>query len=357
MLSKNTPIDFKDQSLFVGIDVHKKQWKVQVLGEYSSFRSFSQPADSQALINYLGRNFPGASIRCAYEAGFSGFGLYRDLTHAGIECLVVHPADVPISDKEKRTKSDTVDANKLAKHLRAKSLTGIYVPPEQIESFRSLVRLRQRFVRDRTRTKNRIKHFLLFNGITAPDQIGSWTKAYMNWLADLTFPYASSKEVLDRLLAILQAIETQIAQINASLVRSSKQAPINTQIELLRSVPGIGLTTALIIYAELYDMSRFSSAEKLCSFIGLVPHMSSSGERTYTGSLTVRGNKWIKAALIESAWIAITKDSVMLQQYTRYRNRMGGNKAIVRIAKKLLIRLRRVLMDQQPYQLGFNKAN
>lgn len=352
MLSKNTTIDFEEQSLFVGIDVHKKQWKVQVLGEYSSFCSFSQPADPQVLIKYLNRNFPGASIRCAYEAGFSGFKLYRELTHAGFECLVVHPADVPTSDKEKRTKSDAIDAGKLSKHLRAKSLTGIYVPPMQIVSLRHLIRLRQRFTRDRTRIKNRIKHLLMFQGVSTPGEIGNWTKAHIAWLSDLRFSHTPTKEVMDSLLQILHEYDQQLAKIKRSLVELRKQQPLKSQIDLLRSVPGVGLATALIIYVELYDMKRFSSAERLCSYVGLIPHMASSGERSYTGSITVRGNKWIKSAIIESAWIAIRKDPALLQCYTAYRRRMEGNKAIVRIAKKLLKRIRRVLLDQQPYQLG-----
>ena len=81
-------LDFSNQSIFVGIDVHLKQWKITILGEHCSFKTFSQPSNSKILINHLNSNFPNASIKCAYEAGFSGFGLYYDLLEEGIDCIV-----------------------------------------------------------------------------------------------------------------------------------------------------------------------------------------------------------------------------------------------------------------------------
>jgi transposase len=112
------------------------------------------------LVKYLHRNFPGAKYRCVYEAGYFGFWIHDALQQQGIECYVVHPADVPTKDKERRNRSDRVDARKLARNLRSDELTPLYVPTRKAVEARSLVRTRSQFVKKQTRCKNQIKGML-----------------------------------------------------------------------------------------------------------------------------------------------------------------------------------------------------
>ena len=105
-------IDFTGKKIYVGIDVHKKNWTVAICTEQTNYRPFGQDACATHLINYLKEKFPGADIICAYEAGFSGFSLQEALTDAGIQCLVVHAADIPTTNKESEFKTDKRDAKK-----------------------------------------------------------------------------------------------------------------------------------------------------------------------------------------------------------------------------------------------------
>lgn len=151
--------DFSGKNLFIGIDVHKKSWTVTILTEHVEHKTFTQPPDSKALTAYVRKHFPGAAVVCVYEAGFSGFWLCRQLKAAGFECLVVHPADVPTTDKEHRTKSDRIDSRKLAQSLRARQLRGVWVPSPVQQQKRSLSRCRHVLMRDLRRYKNRISAF------------------------------------------------------------------------------------------------------------------------------------------------------------------------------------------------------
>src|SRR6218665_1128536 len=109
---------FEDQSIYVGIDYHKKSWKVTILGEHSEHKVMSCNPDAEGLSNYLHRTFPGAIYHAVYESGFSGFSACRELNSLGINCIVVHAADVPTSHKDKIQKTDKADSRKLAKLLR-----------------------------------------------------------------------------------------------------------------------------------------------------------------------------------------------------------------------------------------------
>ena len=120
-------------------------------------------------------------------------------------------------------------------------------------------------------------------------------------------------------------------------------------IELLRSIPGIGILTAMIILTEIEAINRFDNFDKFCSFIGLVPTTHSSGEKDIIGEITHRGNNFLRSAIVECAWIAVRKDITLNKSYHDYCRRMEPNKAIIRISRKLLNRIRYVLKNNQPY--------
>ena len=117
-MGKFNKLDFTGQSIYVGIDVHKKSWNVTIYVESIEHKTFSMPAVSVVLSKYLIKNFPGAKYYCAYEAGYSGFWIHDELQKRHMDCCVVNPADVPTKDKERRLKNDRIDSRKLAKSLR-----------------------------------------------------------------------------------------------------------------------------------------------------------------------------------------------------------------------------------------------
>jgi len=135
-------IDFKDKDLFIGLDVHKKSWSVTIVVEGMEHRTFTQPPDPLTLNNYLQRMFPGGSYFSAYEAGFCGYGIHRELIALGIKNIVINAADIPTSQKDKLQKRDPVDSRKIARALEKSSLRGIHIFDREQEELRSLNRTR-----------------------------------------------------------------------------------------------------------------------------------------------------------------------------------------------------------------------
>ena len=130
----------------------------------------------------------------------------------------------------------------------------------------------------------------------------------------------------------------------------SKNKKYLHQVNLLRSIPGIGLITAMTLLTEIEDISRFKDLDNLCSFVGLVPSTHSSGEKEIDGGITPRSNSFLRSIIIESAWIAVRNDPALLLAYEKLCIRMKPSKAIIRIAKKLLNRIRFVLKNNAIYE-------
>src|SRR5271169_6696099 len=141
-------LDFSGQTIFCGVDVHKKSWKVNIRTKTMELKGFSQNPSAKDLTKHLKENYPGARYEVVYEAGFCGFSHQREFSRDGVNCIIVHPADVPTMDKEKQRKSDPVDARKLGKTLSDGSLEAIYIPGIEQQDDRGVIRVYQQFVKD-----------------------------------------------------------------------------------------------------------------------------------------------------------------------------------------------------------------
>ncbi len=129
-MKKCSTVSFEGQVIFIGIDVHKESWAVNLRHCHRELDKFSMNPSPETLAKHLRKNYPGAEYRSVYEAGFCGFWAHRRLCELGIQNIVINPADVPTSGKERDRKNDTVDSRKLARELENRTLEGIYVPPE-----------------------------------------------------------------------------------------------------------------------------------------------------------------------------------------------------------------------------------
>lgn len=348
---------FTDQSFYIGIDCHLKNWTVTILNQQHEHKSYVQDSDPKILSRYLHRNFPGGRFYAVYEAGFSGFGACRQLRASGIECEVIHPADVPTSIKEKLQKTDKVDSRKLARSLRGQELEFIDIPDEALECDRAIMRQRGRIVKDLGRVKNRVKSLLYQFDIRIPErftesQTRHWSKVYTMWLEELEIAYGPLRMVLDRYKRIGEFYRGELLVHNRQIRALSRSEKYQTDCELLMSIPGVGITGAMTILTELGRMERFASLDKLNNYIGLVPKMHGSGETMQVGKLINRGRKQLKLILIEAAWVSVRKDPSMMAKFTELTKRMNKNKAIIRIARKLLSRIRYILINKEPYRYG-----
>jgi transposase len=346
-------INFKGQNIYVGIDSHLRSWKVTIMTETLSHKTFSQDPEPELLAKYLHRNFPGANYYSAYEASFCGFGIHRELEKLGIKNLVVNPADIPTTDKEKKQKEDKRDSRKIAKTLRSGDLKSIYIPSKESEELRSLVRYRKILVKDIGRGKNRIKSHLYFHGIKIPDEYSQaskyWSNRFSDWIKSVTLATPYGTIVLQDMLENNLLLRKKLLKVTREIRTASQDEKYKKAYILLTSIPGIGPVTAMTIISELENIGRFKSLDKLCSYIGLVPTTNSTGDNEKTGNVTPRANRTLRASIIESAWVAIRIDPALSLAYNELCKKMKPNRAIIRIAKKMLNRVRYVLKNETEY--------
>ena len=287
---------FVGHSFYVGIDVHKKSWKVSIYGEHHEHKTYSQNPSADELAAYLQRQFPGGTYHAVYESGFSGFTACRRLRELGVNCQVVHAADVPASQKEKLQKTDTVDSRRLARLLRGKELKPIDLPHLELEADRSLVRLRQKLVKDICRTKNRVKSLFFQFGIAIParftgSQSRYWSRAYMSWLETLPLHQLPLKQTIQAHLSIGRLLRKELLVVNGQIRQLAATDRYRKEVDLLMGIPGIGLISAMLFLTQLGDINRFQKEDKLCQYVGLVPRMHGSGDHLKVGKLINRGRK------------------------------------------------------------------
>lgn len=350
---KGNQVDFQGQTIFVGLDVHKTNWKVNVVVGGQEAAAFSQNPDAEQLVKSLKERFKNAAISVVYEAGFCGFGAYRELLALGVACIVINPADVPTSDKDRKTKTDKRDARKLAKELSKGTLEGIFVPDCEMESVRSLTRYRSHLVQSQTGSINRLKHYLMCYNIKIDEKVTRLTRGVKDKIRKLRTGMAARDFALEMLLTEYEFCRSMVLKVTLELKRLSQQEESLQNIQLLlQSIDGIAVINGMKIQSELVDIKRFKSKDELCSYAGLVPDIYSSNDKSAKRGMTKRCNKHLKSCLIEASWTAIRKDPALLSLYRKYSSKMNANKAIIRIAKHLLMRIRAVWLSGKPYQRG-----
>lgn len=352
MKHNNKTVRFDDQDFYVGVDVHHKSWKVTIRTAATEVRTMSMPPEPSGLVRYLERHFPGGRYHSAYEAGFSGFWAHRQLEELGVHNRVVHAADVPTSDKERRQKDDVRDSRKLACQLEKGDLKAIYVPDPELAQLRSLCRLRERSRAQTHRLKNRIKGFLKYYGIQMEEDSAyrHWSGVFISRLEALCVEPGPGSDALAITIDALKEESKRLATITRKLRKHCKEGPGAEVVSLLRSIPGIGPITAMTLYTEIQDIERFPDLDRFNSFLGLIPSTASSGDQDRSYGITPRCNKKMRALLIEAAWVSIRYDEELLQDFSRLSNRMKKQAAIVRIARKLAARIARVWRTEEPYK-------
>jgi len=272
-------IDFTGKTIYVGIDVHQKDYQVAKVYNGICVGNHRMTASAAGLIEHLHKHYPGADFKCVYESCSWGFNLQRQLTAAGMECMVVHAADVSTSDKERKRKTDKVDALKLAPHLASGDLKAIHVPDETIQKERNIIRYRGRLVGDLNRSKSRLKSLLKYQGIEIPMlyEKNNWSQNFLNWVEQ-----QGLKDSLlgDTLLLMLEQIKLlrQLLLKTENKLRQLRKNKYASKVKLVTSVPGIGPTTAMLYLLEVGDVHRFKGFDALNDFIGFCPDKDSSGE-------------------------------------------------------------------------------
>jgi transposase len=306
--------DFRTATVSVGLDVHARSIHLTALRGDELLDERSLPNDHEAIERAVSR-WPGA--RCCYEAGPTGFGLYRRLRARGIACDVIAPGLVPSAPSD-RVKTDRRDSRKLARLHAAGLLEAIHVPSLELEALRDLVRAREDARLDRMRARHRVSKFMLRHGLVLPSK--SWGVTRRKWLADQRFPFATQQQTLGDYVHALDLVDHRIAQLERAIDEAAVNGPWAGLVARLRCLRGIDTLTAVGIVCEIGDFARFRTAEQFMAFVGLVPTEHSSGESQRRGSITKAGNSHVRRLLVEAAWHAHKRPKVSYELARRHRD-------------------------------------
>ncbi|MGB7084545.1 MAG: IS110 family transposase, partial [Phormidesmis sp.] len=300
------------------------------------------------LADQLLKYFQGGRIHTAYEAGFSGLALHRQLTERGIDNLVIHAAGVEVAVND-RVKTDKRDAAKLASLLESNRLKGIRVLTGEEENHRQLSRTRQQLVEERTAIKNKIRMKFHQLGVIAADENQAmshrWVEALLNRVSSQEFILA-----IEAHWHIWQTLDEEIAKLEQALKQQAKEDPNESTY---RSAPGVGPLSARILSNELGNMSQFQNERQLFSYTGLTPSEYSSGENIRKGHITRQGNSRVRAILVEVAWRAIGEDAALSTFFDRLFPHTGKKRAIVAVARKLIGRIRAAFQHGESYKINY----
>jgi transposase len=291
-------------TIYVGIDVSKDKLAVaiadgDVRDEVLSLGVFENaPASVEKLLKRLS----GRALRVAvcYEAGPTGYGLYRQVRAFGFECDVVAPSLIPVRAGE-RVKTDRLDAIRLARLLRAGELTPIWVPDETHEAMRDLVRARESAAEDQRHKRQLVSAFLLRHGRTY-HRSKPWTMRYRRWLQSQSFNHPAQQIALQEMLQAERNATERVDRLTGHIEALVPEWDLAPAVNALQALRGVALISAVTFMAEIGDVRRFETPVKLMAYLGLVPSEYSTGKTTKRGGITRAGNSRVRHKLIEGAW-------------------------------------------------------
>jgi transposase len=242
-------------------------------------------------------------IRCltfCYEAGPTGYGLYRLIKSLGHECLVAAPSLTP-KKRGDRVKTNRRDAVELAKLLRAGELTAVWVPDERHEAMRDLSRARQAAKKDLRGKRQQISSLMLRLGRYYPGK-KTWGPAHMNWLMRQKLEHREQRIALEELLEGMRQESERVERLEQAIREAVPEWSLAKVVTALQAMRGIDLIAAVTVLAEIGDLSRFQNPRELMGYLGLVPSESSTGEKVKRGGITKAGNARARRILVEAAW-------------------------------------------------------
>lgn len=344
---------------FLGLDVHKATIAVAVAEQSGAPELFgtiaNAPIEVRKAIARLGR---GVRLVAAYEAGPTGYDLYRQLVDLGVETVVVAPSLTPRRPGD-RVKTDNRDALSLARLLRSGDLTAVWVPDREHEALRDLVRAREDAKSALMRERHHLGKFLLRQGIHAPNG-GGWGRQHHQWLNQVALPLRNHQLVFTDYLGAERAAEERVHRLERAIQEAIEASPLLPLVAALQCLRGIGPLSAAIVVAEVGDFRRFATAPQFMAYTGLIPSEHSSGTSRRRGRITHTGNAYLRHVLVQAAHnaryrpssperfrrrlegappdlvhICFTAQQRLHSRYWHLQRRLGAAKAVTAVAREL----------------------
>jgi transposase len=331
---------------FVGLDVAKarnavaiadagRDGEVRYWGEVSS-----APQDMERLVRKLARRY--RRLHFCYEAGCTGYGLYRQIKTLGHACTVAAPSLIPVKAGERR-KTNRIDALKLAKLLRSGDISPVWVPDEAHEALRDLVRTRGAALKDLRRKRQFVSSFLLRHGRFFPGK-KAWGRTHAKWLAQQSFTHPAQTAAFHDMVEAASQANARLARLEGLIEELVPQWSLAPVAAALQAVRGFDVINAVTFLAEVGDLTRFEHPRQLMAYLGLIPSEDSTGDSVRRGPITKTGNNEARRVLVEAAWCYRFAPKVSAQKLGKVRTASQSVQAIAWKAQmRLTQRYRRLL--------------
>lgn len=339
-----------ERIIYVGMDVHKSGYALcclepRLIGEDNYFGEHKVEASASAVKQYLVRmkkklsESPGLQTRyvCAYEAGYCGYALQRELTNMGIDCVILAPSKISKAPGDK-IKTDKRDARLIARSLAYDTGHKVHVPTEQDESVRRYMRLRDDVRIMLSQIKKQIHSFCAMLGAYYPTNLSYWTAAHLKWLNDLELTIVD-RETLDEYLINYRFNNDRLDAFDRRIEEFAAEDAYRERVKKLTCFLGIRTHTALTVLVEVGDFYRFKGAEPFASYLGLVPGESSSGKKLTRTGITKAGNSHVRRLLTESSQ-SICRGLVGHKSLALKKRQEGNASNVIAYADRANIRLR-----------------
>jgi transposase len=323
---------------YTGLDIHRKfiygtvldsKGKIVNQGEFSTTE-----ADFDNFLGFL----PNKQVKIVMESCGIWEDFYDLLESKGYDVCLANPLQVKAIASAK-IKNDRVDSEVLARLLKADLIPKSYVPPKEVRELRNIIRHRRTLVKHRVKIRNNIHAILRKKNIKHPfkDLFCKKGIEYLKGMKD---------EKVDTFLRLFEAVEAEIKKVDEKLKENNT---LNKEVNLLKTMPGIGEYAAKMIMSEIGDIKRFPSAKKLCNYAGIIPSQSQSADRDRRGSITKQGSKNLRWILVQGTHVAVSIPGKLQKYYYKLARRMPKGKAIIAVARKMLTIQWHMLTNKEPY--------
>lgn len=296
--------------VYIGMDVHTSNYTLCSLDPGYGVKKDNYFAEVQFtnnfvtnVVNYvsnLKKKMKDCEFVCGYEAGCLGYSTYKDLTKAGIKCVIMAPSTMAVQKGGKKVKNDRRDARVIAQCLAYQTYKEVYVLSEHDEAVRGYLRMRDSHNKALKRIKQQIIAFCTGHGLFSPTK-SNWTVAHLKWLKDLKFNNPVEQEILNEYLSSLTFLSDKIKAMDVRIEELASEKQYCENVKKLRCIKGIETNVALTLLAEIGDFNRFSKPTDFASYLGLIPGEQSSGDKVRGTGITKAGNSTLRQKLTEAA--------------------------------------------------------
>jgi transposase len=343
---------YKDKQIFVGIDVHKKRWVVSIRSYDLELKTFSMSASAEELEKILTNNYKDALFHIVYECCFSGFWIYDYFHERGYD-IIVTPTNRIYRDGS-IVKTDKIDSRKLAFQHSRGLLREVKVPTIKIREYRSLFRI---YDKEKMREGQILRQIrCILECKNHPLKWERWNKEFIEKLKLVRFQEDIFNRKFEVLIKEYEFVKEQIKDTEKRIKEIGEEAELTERIKRIEQINGIGIISAVRLVVYLFDKNdRFERGEKLVHYVGLTPGEHSSGEEIVRSRTGLIGSRQLRAIIMQLAWVAVRKDGSLLDKFDRvYRNTGCKQKAIVAVARKLMMKVHAITVKEEAYEI--NKA-